>query len=151
MKRKMNTHWLKKGMVMMFCMVGILAAIGCGKSQPEDILEALNPDNIVPSKENLIAALTEEEYEISEPEVPEVSNEAAERVLAEKGDRFIDIVYGLDAEELQTVFHYYEETYEDYYILAINGDYVYCVSDKKTFSKAGFTSKANIGIQYINE
>ncbi|MBO5352587.1 MAG: hypothetical protein J6J42_01750 [Lachnospiraceae bacterium] len=147
----MSKNKLKKCIIVMCCMVGILGVIGCGKSKPEDILESLNPDNIVPSKETLVAALTEADYEISEPEVPEVSTDTAERVLAEKGARFIDIVYGLTGDELQTVFQYYQETYSDYYIMAINGDYVYCVSDKKTFSKAGFTSTANIGIQYIFE
>ncbi len=35
-------------------------------------------------------------------------------------------------------------------IIAKNGNYVYCVSDKKTFKKAGFTSTGNVGVQYIH-
>lgn len=147
----MSKNKVIKYIVSILCLVNLLAAIGCGNAQDQDIPDTFNPDKIVPVKQTLIDRLTEADYEISEPEVPEVTSAEAERVLAEKKDRFIDIVYGLDAEGLQTVFQYYEETYEDYYILAINGDYVYCVSDKKTFSKAGFTSTANIGIQYINE
>jgi hypothetical protein len=39
---------------------------------------------------------------------------------------------------------------DDFYILARNGNYVYCVSDKQTFSKAGFTSTDNVGTQIIH-
>lgn len=35
-------------------------------------------------------------------------------------------------------------------ILARNENYVYCVSDNSTFSKAGFTSADNVGVQYIH-
>lgn len=68
-----------------------------------------------------------------------------------KGGKFIDITYGLSAEDAEGIFNAYCELYpKGYYILALNGNYVYCVSDKKTFSKAGFTSTANIGVMYMN-
>ena len=67
-------------------------------------------------------------------------------------DKFIDIVYGLSAEDALVVFKLYCELYpDDYYILSRNGNYVYCVSDKKTFKKAGFTSTANVGEQHIRK
>jgi hypothetical protein len=34
--------------------------------------------------------------------------------------------------------------------MAMNGTFVYCISDKKVFKDAGFKSLANNGIQYIN-
>ena len=72
-------------------------------------------------------------------------------VVAQKDGKFIDIVYGLSNDEAKTIFALYEELYPDnYYILAQNGNYVYCVSDKTTFRKAGFTTTANVGEQYIS-
>ena len=81
----------------------------------------------------------------------EGSDLVVDRVIAQKESKFIDIVYGLSAEDSAKIFELYCELYsDDYYILAQNGNYVYCVSDKKTFKKAGFTTTDNVGEQYIN-
>ena len=127
---------------------------GCGKAEGgRDLVGFVmsDPDEIVPTKEELVDALNGAGYEISEMSQSPEGSVPADRVYAEKGKSFIDISYGLDAEDRQTVFEEYEAAYKDYYILAINGDYVYCIGDRKAFSKAGFTSTANVGIQYINE
>ena len=112
--------------------------------------EADLPENIVPSMETLIDNLQNAGYSIMSPTD---SNIAGTRIVAKNKDRYIDICYGLDDENADEVFAIYEAEYgdTDYYILAQNGYYVYCVSDKKTFRKSGFSSKANIGIQYIRE
>ncbi len=51
------------------------------------------------------------------------------------------------------LFKTYEDKYEpyDYYIIAQNGNYVYAVSDKKTFKLSGFESTDNVGQQDIRE
>ncbi|MDE6626729.1 MAG: hypothetical protein K2K56_10245 [Lachnospiraceae bacterium] len=117
--------------------------------------EADLPENIVPSKETLIDNLENAGYTIENHSImsPADSNIAGTRIVAKNKDRYIDICYGLDDENADEVFAIYEAEYgdTDYYILAQNGYYVYCVSDKKTFRKSGFSSKANIGIQYIRE
>jgi len=78
---------------------------------------------------------------------------SGERVYAEKNGKYIDICYGLDDESAVSVFSAFEDKYTDtdYYILAQNGNYVYCVTDKKTFRNSGFESTDNVGTQYINE
>ena len=76
-----------------------------------------------------------------------------DRLIAEKGNKYIDITFGLSEEDSHTIFKASCDMYEadnDFYILANNLDLVYCVTDKKTFSKAGFKSTSNIGEQYIN-
>ncbi|MBQ9767843.1 MAG: hypothetical protein IJW37_07050 [Lachnospiraceae bacterium] len=126
---------------------------GCGSSANDfDSISGLNPDKIVPSKEILVGNLEDNGYTTTEYTAVEGLDLMIDRIVSEKGNKFIDITYGLTAEEADRVFHIYENLYtDDYYILAINGNYVYCVSDKKTFSKAGFTTTANIGVQYIHE
>ena len=110
-----------------------------------------DPDKIVPSREVLIENLENSGYTITALTAVEGSDLTVDRVIAQKGSKFIDIVYGLSAEDSSKVFELYCGLYpDDYYILAQNGNYVYCVSDKKTFSKAGFTSTDNVGEQYMN-
>lgn len=72
-------------------------------------------------------------------------------VMRQKSFQSIDITYGLSSAEADEIFNIYCNIYDNskYYILARNGNYVYCVKDKNTFSTAGFTSTGNIGIQYI--
>lgn len=126
---------------------------GCGDSTNISDGTIMNdPDEIVPTKTILVENLEDSGYTITEHTTVEGSNLIIDRVVAEKGRKYIDITYGLTAEDAEKIFNAYCERYtKDYYILALNGNYVYCVSDKKTFSKAGFTSTANIGVQYINK
>lgn len=110
-------------------------------------------DKIVPTKENLVKNLEDAEYTLTAYTSIGDSTLSIDRIVAEKDSKFIDITYGLSSKEADEIFKIYCDIYEDnnYYILARNGNYVYCVKDKKTFSKAGFTSTGNIGIQYIND
>ena len=104
----------------MFVLVLLLMS-GCGSST--NINGIPDPEKIVPEREVLIENLEDGGY----------------------------IVYGLSSDEASKIFELYCSLYpDDYYILSQNGNYVYCVSDKKTFSKAGFTSTANVGVQYIH-
>lgn len=108
-------------------------------------------DEIVPSKEELIKNLNDEGYTIRQFEFVFESDIKADRVYAEKDDLFIDICFGLEDEEADKAFELYESEYEKFFLMAKNLNYVYCISDKKTFEKAGFKSLANNGIQYIYE
>lgn len=106
-------------------------------------------DAVVPDEDELIKNLTDEDYNVTSYDVIDGLDVSVNRVHAEKKNSFIDIAYALSAEDAKQVFDYYEDTYKDYYLLAQNRNYVYCISDKKTFEKAGFTSLANDGVQYI--
>lgn len=108
-------------------------------------------DKIVPTKENLVKNLEDAGYTVTAYTSIGDSTLSIDRVVAESGSNFIDITYGLSSTEADEIFNIYCDTYDNskYYILARNGNYVYCVKDKKTFSTAGFTSTGNIGIQYI--
>ena len=122
----------------------LLTACGSAGSRVPD------PEKIVPARESLIENLEDSGYSITTLTAVEGSDIRVDRILAQKGKKYMDIVYGLSAADAEEIFERYCELYpDDYYILAQNGNYVYCVSDKKTFSKAGFTSTANVGVQYI--
>lgn len=143
----------------------IIALTGCsGKSLKKNIgvanmtttinngeVSSPSIDEIVPEIDNLIENLEEKSYTIEK--LTQVTEEdiAVNRVYATKKNSFIDICYELNSDDTRAVFDYFESIYKDYYILAVNGDYVYCISDKRTFSSAGFKSLANNGIQYIYE
>ena len=133
----------------MLVFVVLFLMAGCGSSTNTN--GTPDPDKIVPSREVLIENLENSGYTITALTAVEGSDLTVDRVIAQKGSKFIDIVYGLSAEDSSKVFELYCGLYpDDYYILAQNGNYVYCVSDKKTFSKAGFTSTDNVGEQYMN-
>lgn len=137
--------------IFMFILVFILvfSMAGCGSSTNTNGVP--DPDKIVPKREVLIENLKNSEYTITTLTTLDGSDLTIDRVVAQKGNKFIDIVYGLSAEDASKIFELYCGLYpDDYYILAQNGNYVYCVSDKKTFSKAGFTSTDNVGEQYIH-
>lgn len=108
------------------------------------------PEDVVPDEAVLIANLEKKGYSIETFDVALNSDIPASRVLAKKGKSFIDICYGLDATNVNDVFSEYKDVYFDtnYYILAQNGYYVYCISDKKTLKRSGFNGTANIGVQY---
>lgn len=131
-------------LVLSFLIAGC-GSVSVGTNMPD-------PDKIVPQRDTLIENLEDSGYTIEELTTVEGSDLAVDRIIAEKGKKFIDIVYGLSAEDSSKIFELYCELYpDDYYILAQNGNYVYCVSDKKTFSMAGFTSTENVGVQYIDD
>ena len=106
---------------------------------------------VVPDKTTLIKNLEKEgySYTIEQDDTLTDLGISLDRIYAYKKDSFIDICYGLPNEYTQEVFESFEDKYSKYYLLAINLDYVYCISDKKTFELSGFTSLANIGTQYI--
>ncbi len=132
----------------MLVFAAILMA-GCNSSTYSDGIP--NPDKIVPKREVLIENLEDNGYKIEALTAVEDSDLIVDRIIAKNGNKFIDIVYGLSAEDASKIFELYCGLYPDnYYILAQNGNYVYCVSDKKTFKKAGFTSTGNVGVQYIH-
>ena len=127
----------------------VLSMTGCGSSTNTNGVP--DPDKIVPKREVLIENLENSGYTITALTTVDGSDLTIDRVVAQKGNKFIDIVYGLSAEDASKIFELYCGLHsDDYYILAQNGNYVYCVSDKKTFSKAGFTSTDNVGEQYIH-
>ena len=108
------------------------------------------PEDVVPEEDVLIANLKKKGYEVETFDTALNLDISASRVLAKKGKSFIDICYGLDATNVNDAFLEYKKVYFDtnYYILAQNGYYVYCVSDKKTLKRSGFNGTANIGVQY---
>jgi len=126
----------------------LVCLVGCGASTNTNGVP--DPEKIVPKRDVLIENLEDSGYEITIHTTAPGSDLVIDRVVAQKDGKFIDIVYGLSEKDAKTMFALYEELYpDDYYILAQNGNYVYCVSDKKTFRKAGFTTTDNIGEQYI--
>lgn len=132
----------------------IMAFSGCSSAKESEIGTGVpNPDEIVPSMEELTDNLTDNGYTVETFDKIYDTNVSGKRVYAEKGSKYIDICYGLDDTSADSVFSAFEDKYvdTDYYILAQNGNYVYCVTDKKTFRKSGFKSTDNIGTQYINE
>ncbi|MGN1094882.1 MAG: hypothetical protein ACI4QR_00680 [Eubacteriales bacterium] len=106
-------------------------------------------ENVVPSYEALIENLGKSGYKVDEYESFPGSSENVKRVYASKGKSFIDICYCTSSSEAEELFEKYEKTYRNFYIMAQNDSFVYCVSDKKTFGLAGFTALSNNGIQYI--
>ena len=108
------------------------------------------PEDVVPAEDVLIANLEKKGYTIEKFDTALNSDIPASRVLAKKGKSFIDICYGLDATNANEVFSDYKDVYldTDYYILAQNGYFEYCVSDKKTVKRSGFNGTANVGVQY---
>ncbi|MBQ7337444.1 MAG: hypothetical protein IJW40_03210 [Clostridia bacterium] len=133
--------------VLIFSLIFLM--VGCGSSANTNGVP--DPDKIVPKREVLIRNLENSGYTITTLTTIDGSDLTIDRVMAQKGNEFIDIVYGLSAEDASKIFEVYCSLYsDDYYILARNGNYVYCVNDKMTFSKAGFTSTANVGVQYIH-
>ncbi len=141
---------MKKIITVIVSAILLVCFVGCGSSTNTNTNGVPDPDKIVPKREVLIENLEDSGYTITTLTDVEGSDLVVDRVIAKKGNKFIDIVYGLNAEDANKIFDLYCEIYtDDYYILAQNGNYVYCVSDKKTFKKAGFTSTENVGDQYM--
>ena len=149
MNLKGNYSMRKNIFVCILFFMLLISLVGCGSSTNTNGVP--DPDKIVPKRYNLIENLESSGYSIEILTNIDGSNLVVDRVIAKKEDKFIDIVYGLSTEDASKAFELYCGIYtDDYYILAQNGDYVYCVSDKQTFSKAGFTTIDNVGEQHIN-
>ena len=141
---------MKKIILCALAFLFVFLMVGCGSSTNTNGVP--DPDKIVPAREVLMENLEKKGYTVTALTTIDGSDFTVDRVLAEKGKRSIDIVYGLSGEDASKIFELYCALYsDDYYILAQNGNYVYCVSDKQTFKKAGFTSTANVGVQYIHD
>lgn len=142
--------YLKKIFIMLSAVVALVSmTTGCGDSKtgiPE-------PDKIVPQKNELVENLTDNGYSVEIFDTVLDTDFSGKRVYAEKDDKYIDICYELSASDAETLFRTYENKYQsgDYYIIAQNGNYVYAVSDKKTFKISGFESTDNVGQQDIRE
>ena len=140
---------MKKIILCALAFLFVFLMVGCGSSTNTNGVP--DPDKIVPAREVLMENLEKKGYTVTALTTIDGSDFTVDRVLAEKGKRSIDIVYGLSGEDASKVFELYCDMYsDDYYILARNGNYVYRVSDKQTFSAAGFASTANVGEQYIH-
>ena len=114
-------------------------------------IEGFDVDKVVPSKSKLMENLTTAGYTIKQDNMVYDTGISTERIYASKGNSSIDICYGLSEANAKEAFKCFEDKYPEFYLMAMNGNYVYFISDKQTFKKAGFTSLANVGIQYICE
>ena len=154
----MKKSVLTSALCLIFC-AGMTVATGCNTdySAVSFVIAndgEINTNGIVPERETLVENLTNAGYTITEYASVDGSSLSIDRLIAEKEDKFIDITYGLSEEDAEEIFHAYCDIYRedgDHYILALNLNFVYCVSDKETFSTAGFKSTSNIGVQYINK
>lgn len=108
-----------------------------------------DPDDVIPEREELIEQLREKDYLITE--YKEAAGVPARRVVACKGRQMIDICYELSEKDAPAVFRDYEERWEDYYLLARNGSYVYAISSQTAFRDSGIEGLANLGVQYLRE
>ena len=140
------------------CLAIVMSFAACDAGVSNNVLTINNSDieinNTLPDKESLIENLEDAGYTITEYTSIDGSDLTIDRLIAEKGNKYIDITFGLSDEDSNVIFKAYCDMYKsdnDFYILANNLDLVYCVTDKKTFSKAGFKSTSNIGEQYIND
>ena len=139
------------------CLAIVISFAACDAGKADNVLTisngTLETNNALPEKEVLIENLESAGYTITEYTSIEGSDLTIDRVFAEKGNKYIDITFCPSEKEAAQVFDSYYDIYKadnNYYILAQNLNLVYCVTDKKTFSKAGFLSTSNIGTQYIN-
>lgn len=156
---------LIKSMSVIFLASMCMLTFGCDKksssesshseSSPKVDLMKDGAESIVPSKTELIENTKAAGYEVNEFDNIYDLQVSGERVLAQKGDQYIDICYGLTKEDAVTVYKYFETKYDsqvksgDYYILARNQKFVYFISDKETFTISGFKSVDNDGEQHI--
>ncbi len=139
-------------MATVFC--STMAFSGCSSVKESEIGTSVpNPDEIVPSMQELTDNLNDKGYTVEIFDQIYDTNVSGKRVYAEKGGKYIDICYGLSSSDAEMLFKTYEDKYEpyDYYIIAQNGNYVYAVSDKKTFKLSEFESTDNVGQQDIRE
>jgi len=140
------------------CLAIVISFAACDAGTSDNVMTIngngdIETNNALPTKETLITNLKDASYIITEYTSIDGSSLTIDRLIAEKGNKYIDITFGLSDEDSKTIFTAYCNIYEEdnnFYILARNLDLVYCVTDKKTFSKAGFKTTSNIGEQFIN-
>lgn len=108
-------------------------------------------DSVVPDRETLISNLEQAGYQIELYDTALNSEIPAQRVLAIKGNHYIDICYGLTEEDAPAILTEYEYVYgyQKFYVLARNQEYVYCIGSKKAFKHSGFTELSNDGLMYL--
>ncbi len=149
---------IMKAFLCLFCCTTLLICTACDTGSENNTSITITNDGkidingVIPEKETLIQNLKNAGYTITEYTSVGSSDLTIDRLIAENGSKFIDITYGLSDEDAGSIFEEYCAMYKedgDYYILALNVNFVYCVSDKETFSTAGFKSTSNIGIQHI--
>lgn len=117
-----------------------------------DSIGAFDAADVVPAEETVSANLEGKDYEIEQTETVFESDIEAMTISARKDNSFCIISYCLDQAEAEKGFAIYEKKFseDDYYIMAQNGAFVYCMSDENAFRDAGFSELANSGIQIIN-
>lgn len=117
-----------------------------------DSIDAFDTADVVPDEETVRANLEGKDYEIEQTETVFESDIEAMTIAARKDNSFCIISYCLDQAEAEKVFAIYEKKFseDEFYIMAQNGAFVYCMSDDRSFRDAGFSELANSGIQIIN-
>ena len=140
---------VKKLIVFVVTLICLFALIGCTEQQQtnEHPTAAAVPDRGI-----LIGNLEVNGYVITTQASVEGSNLAVDRIIAEKGSSFIDIVYCLSPEEAIEIFDvFFNEIYQDdYYVLSREDNYIYCASDEETFRISGIVDTASVGIERID-
>ena len=131
---------------------GLAYQSGTYNIDDNDSKDTFDTTDVVPDENTLITNLESKDYDIEQTETVFDSNINAMTISAKKKNSFCVITYRLGQTEADKVFELYEKkfTEDDYYIMAKNGTFVYCVSDDISFRDAGFNELANLGIQYIN-
>ena len=111
-----------------------------------------NVEQYVPKKSILVENLEKKGYQITTEQYEYSNGITGEQITAKKDKQFCIIVYGLDISQAEQVFSIFEKEYqvEEFYVLAQNEKYVYCISDSEIYEDAGFTGLENNGIQYVN-
>lgn len=131
---------------------GLAYQSGTYNIDDSDSKDTFDATDVVPDENTLITNLENNDYDIEQTEKVFDSDINAMTITAKKENSFCLITYRLDQTEADKVFELYEKKYteDDYYIMAKNGTFVYCISDDTTFKDAGFNELSNSGIQYIN-
>lgn len=88
-------------------------------------IESSEPEDIVPKQDVLLERLKEKGYNIEYFDTVFDTYISCKRIYAVKGNKFIDICYDLTQENAEDAFYEFENNYETYYLMAMNGNYVY--------------------------
>lgn len=98
-----------------------------------------NNDTNFTSAEKLKSKFEENDYTVTEYNAIAEDIETT-HLLAEKGDSYFDVCYGVEKEDIETVNNYYAENYSDYYKFNSNSDegIVFCCSDEDAYKISGF-------------
>lgn len=93
---------MRKNIFWFMLVLVLLLMAGCGSSTNTN--GTPDPDKIVPEREVLIENLEDSGYMITHLTAVEGSDLIIDRILAQKGNKFIDIVYGLSSDEASKIF-----------------------------------------------